>query len=75
MIKAVSAAIAVMTLPLVACSSAQSDRICAAAGGHYTNGTCERSSPEQDAAQEWCETHGGVYLNGQDNCAFGEGGP
>jgi hypothetical protein len=28
-----------------------------------------------EGSAEWCEAHGGVYLRGQDYCAFGRGGP
>jgi hypothetical protein len=46
-----------------------------AAGGTYAGGTCIRWSPDQQAAQDACETSGGVYLGGQDTCEFGMGGP
>ena len=49
--------------------------LCEAAGGTYTGGTCSRWGPAQQAAQEMCETSGGVYLAGQEQCAFGMGGP
>ncbi len=74
MVKALSLATAVMmTLPLAACTTAQSSRICVAAGGSYANGTCERAG--QQEAEKWCATRGGVYLAGQDSCVLGSGGP
>jgi hypothetical protein len=48
--------------------------LCAAGGATYAGGTCTRWSPSQQAAQDACETHGGVYLAGQETCEFGEGG-
>jgi hypothetical protein len=52
-----------------------SARICQAGGGTYTGGTCIRWSPGQQAAQDACESHGGVYLGDQGRCEFGLGGP
>jgi hypothetical protein len=49
--------------------------ICSGAGGTYVGGTCSRWSPRQQAAQDACETSGGVYLRGDERCALGEGGP
>jgi hypothetical protein len=50
--------------------------LCEAAGGRYEAGTCARSSPELQAAQDRCQASGGVYLGGQDRCAVGaNGGP
>lgn len=48
--------------------------LCEAAGGTYTGDTCSRWGPAQQAAQEMCETSGGVYLTGTEECAFGMGG-
>ena len=48
---------------------------CARAGGAYRDGICERWSAGQQAAREACESRGGVYLTGQDSCAYGMGGP
>lgn len=48
--------------------------LCAAAGGAYTDRTCIRWSPGLQAAQDACAAVGGVYLGGQDTCAFGAGG-
>jgi hypothetical protein len=48
---------------------------CQRAGGTYAGGTCSRWSPGQQAAQEACEHSGGVFLQGEETCEFGEGGP
>lgn len=75
----VSAVVASAVLSLSACARTgrfSATAICARAGGDYVDGTCaRRSSPGELAAQQWCETHGGVYLAAEDYCAFGEGGP
>ena len=60
-----------IALTLAACAGAGA--ICAGSGGTYSGGTCTRWSPSQEAAQKWCETHGGSYLTGPNVCAFGEG--
>jgi hypothetical protein len=49
--------------------------ICTSAGGTYAAGTCTRWSAGQQAAEQQCESHGGVYLGGQDICVVGAGGP
>jgi hypothetical protein len=68
--------VVVIALTLPACSGVEASRICAAAGGTYRTGTCEANEdPAARDAEQWCETHGGVYLAGQGSCAFGEGGP
>jgi hypothetical protein len=72
---ALSVTVVALMLVLSACSTAQLIRICENAGGRYTNGGCDTSTPAKQAARDWCETHGGVYLAGQEYCAFGEGGP
>jgi len=48
--------------------------LCEAAGGTYAGGTCSRWGPAQQAAEEMCDTSGGVYLAGQERCEFGMGG-
>jgi hypothetical protein len=63
-----------LMLLLSACTTDQLARICQNAGGRYTAEGCDASTPAQKAAKDWCETHGGVYLAGQDYCAFGAGG-
>jgi hypothetical protein len=74
-----SAVVASVVLSLSACSGTgrfSATAICARAGGDYVDGTCaRRARPGELAAQQWCETHGGVFLNAEDYCAFGEGGP
>ena len=55
------------------CACASAGAICEGSGGTYSGGTCTRWSPGQEAAQKWCETHGGTYLTGPNVCAFGEG--
>ena len=67
--------IAALTPLLAACSTAELTKICENAGGRYTSSGCDTSTPAKRAAQDRCETQGGVYLAGQERCAFGEGGP
>jgi len=67
------AAVAALALSVAGCAGASGTAICEAAGGTYTAGTCSRSSPGQQAAERACEGRGGVYLSGQDTCAFGMG--
>ena len=74
----VTAVLAGIALSLAGCAGSgwlSGTAICEAAGGTYTGGTCSRWGPAQQAAQDWCETSGGVYLAGQEQCAFGMGGP
>jgi hypothetical protein len=74
----VTAVFAGIGLSLAGCAGSgwlSGTAICEAAGGTYTGGTCSRWGPAQQAAQEMCETSGGVYLAGQEQCAFGMGGP
>jgi hypothetical protein len=59
-------------LPLAGCAGAS---LCEAAGGSYTGSTCTRWSQGQEAASEWCQANGGVYLGGQARCEWGSGGP
>jgi hypothetical protein len=72
---ALSVTVVALTFLLSACSTAELSRICQSAGGNYTTEGCDASTPAQQAARDWCETHGGVYLAGQDYCAMGHGGP
>lgn len=67
------AGVLVLGLAGGAAGCANAATICAAAGGRYTGDTCTR--PGQQAAQETCERVGGVFLEGEGRCAFGEGGP
>ena len=71
LIRLVTTALGAMMLTLSACAS--TGAICEESGGTYSGGTCTRWSPGQEAAQKWCETHGGSYLAGPNVCAFGEG--
>jgi hypothetical protein len=61
-------------LSLAACTTGQfsAPAICEATGSHWVDGACQLTS-DQLALKQWCETHGGVYLRGNDDCAFGEG--
>jgi hypothetical protein len=61
-------------LSLAACSG-RGVTICTSAGGTYAAGTCTRSSAGQQEAEQQCQARGGVYLQGQDICAVGAGGP
>jgi len=67
---------AVLALSACAGSGRFSARaICERAGGDYKGSTCEHhTTPEELAAQQWCETHGGVYV-ALDGCELGSGGP
>ena len=71
------AIIAAGALALTACASGlDAAAICERAGGRWAGGLCEyRLTPEQLALRQWCETQGGRYLNGDNTCAFGRGGP
>jgi hypothetical protein len=64
----------VLIAVLPGCSTEQLINACRNAGGRYTDGGCDTSTPASRAAKEWCETHGGVYLAGQNYCAYGMGG-
>jgi len=49
--------------------------VCERSGGDYVGYTCQHhSTPAELAAQQWCETHGGVYV-ANDGCELGSGGP
>jgi hypothetical protein len=65
-------------LALSACSGTgrfSATAICERSGGDYVGHTCaHHSTPAEIAAQQWCETHGGVYVAG-DGCELGSGGP
>jgi hypothetical protein len=50
-------------------------KLCERAGGTHTGTSCTRSTPGEQAAEDACEAHGGVYLRGQDRCEIGGGGP
>ena len=67
-------AAAVALLSLASCAR-DAATICAAAGGTYTGSTCSKSNERLRAAEAACESVGGVFLMGDERCAFGEGGP
>ena len=46
-----------------------SSAICAAAGGTYSDGTCEPADGTR-TAQQMCEAHNGTYFAGGDYCEF-----
>ena len=65
-------AVAAILLALAGCNAVAT---CQAAGGTYVGSTCTRSNPLESQIKAQCESGGGVYLRGQDLCAYGEGGP
>ena len=67
-------AMAAAALSLAGCGI-DAASVCKSAGGTYVGSTCSRSSPREQAVKESCESGGGVFLRGQDLCAYGEGGP
>ena len=72
-----SAVIVTAGLTLAACGTGRfsATAICERAGGDYVGGTCEHHwAPAEMAAQQWCQTHGGVYLVDA-GCEWGSGGP
>jgi hypothetical protein len=72
------ALIVTVVLALSACTGSgrfSATAVCERLGGDYVGGTCEHhTTPEELAAQQWCETHGGVYVAGN-GCVLGSGGP
>ena len=68
----VAAAVALLSLGGCARDAAA---ICTSAGGIYTGSTCSKSNERLRAAEAACESVGGVFLMGDERCAFGEGGP
>ena len=68
------AATAIALLFLAGCAR-DAAAICASAGGTYTGSTCSKSNERLRAAEAACESVGGVFLMGDERCAFGEGGP
>jgi ABC-type oligopeptide transport system substrate-binding subunit len=66
-----TAMVALLALPLVACSSTakiRSSRLCTAAGGTYSGNTCNPGTPNQKSAKQMCDAHGGVYDSVLDMC-------
>jgi hypothetical protein len=64
-------------LSLSACTGAgRISDLCGATGGHWVGAICQHQwTRAERAEQAGCEGAGGVYLQGDDTCAFGEGGP
>ena len=69
--KTLIALVALLALPLAACSSTariRSSRLCTAAGGTYSNGTCNPGTPNMKTAKQMCDAHGGVFDSVLDMC-------
>jgi hypothetical protein len=65
-----------LMLSTVACSSTtrlSSANMCKAAGGAYSQGTCQPGGSPL-SAQKMCEAHGGTYFSGGDYCEVGGSG-
>src|SRR5258705_5647650 len=65
-----------LMLSTVACSSTtrlSSTNMCKAAGGTYSQGTCQPGGNTL-SAQKMCETHGAAYFSGGDYCEVGGSG-
>ena len=64
--------VALLALPLAACSSGtikkSSGSLCTAAGGTYSNGTCNPGTPNMKTAKQMCDAHGGVFDSVLDLC-------
>jgi hypothetical protein len=73
-----SAVMVTAGVALSGCSSTggfSATAICERSGGEYVGHTCQHhSTPQELAAQQWCQTHGGVYSD-FDGCVWGFGGP
>lgn len=66
-----TAVVALLALPLAACSSTikvRTSRLCTAAGGTYSGNTCNPGTPNQKGARQICDAHGGVYDPVLDMC-------
>ena len=70
------ACVVTVALALAACTGGLNGRaICERLGGDYVGSTCQHHlTPAEVEAEQWCETHGGVYV-AQDGCELGSGGP
>jgi hypothetical protein len=67
----------VLVLPLAACSNSvklSSARMCTAAGGTYTAGTCNSGAATQKTGAQMCQAHGGVYDPALDMCEMAGSG-
>ena len=66
-----TAMVALLALPLAACSSSmrlRSAKICSAAGGTYSGNTCNPGTPNAKTATQMCQAHGGTYITALDMC-------
>ena len=66
-----TAMVALLALPLAACSSSmrlKSAKMCAAAGGTYSGNTCNPGTPNAKTATQMCQAHGGIYITDLDMC-------
>jgi len=66
----------ILVLSTAACSSTMrlsSTNMCKAAGGTYTQGTCQPGNSVVNA-QQMCAAHGGTYFAGGDYCEVGGSG-
>ena len=63
--------VALLALPLAACGGTikkSSSSLCTAAGGTYSNGTCNPGTPNMKSAKQMCDAHGGVFDSVLDLC-------
>ena len=65
----------VLMLSTAACSSTSATRLssanmCKAAGGTYSQGTCQPGGSAR-SAEQMCKDHGGTYFAGGDYCEVG----
>lgn len=66
-----AAMVALLALPLAACSSSirlKSARMCGAAGGTYSGNMCNPGTPNAKSAAQMCQAHGGTYITALDMC-------
>ena len=66
-----TAMVALLALPLAACSSTmrlRSSKICSAAGGTYSGNTCNPGMANAKTATQMCQAHGGTYITALDMC-------
>ena len=69
--KTLIAIVALLALPLAACSNTakvRSSRLCTAAGGTYSGNTCNPGTPNMKTAKQMCDAHGGVFDSVLDYC-------
>ena len=66
-----TAMVALLALPLAACSSSvrlRSARMCGAAGGAYSGNTCNPGTPNAKSATQMCQAYAGKYITALDMC-------